>query len=200
MPPDGGFFIFGGYADFLIFLALHGSIDGAVYKFVHAFSALCGVIFYYLLLPLRDKNVYALNFCAISGGVFFIALIAWHLLLDLPYLWAGNARPFALPHITTNSSPYFSRWRLQYSSTNSCSVQGAMSKFTASRISSSISITAASMLTSLPFTFTMFFIFNSLRGFSPLLYRVFIIYYTGIAVNRFCILFLKKYFCPPNAL
>ena len=60
----------------LIFLALHGSIDGAVYKFVHAFSALCGVIFYYLLLPLRDKNVYALNFCAISGGVFFIALIA----------------------------------------------------------------------------------------------------------------------------
>ena len=68
---------------FLIFLALHGSIDGAVYKFIHAFSALCGVIFYYLFLPLRDKNVYALNFCAISGGVFFIALIAWHLLLDL---------------------------------------------------------------------------------------------------------------------
>ena len=66
MPPDGGFFIFweGGFADFLIFLALHGSIDGAVYKFIHAFSALCGVIFYYLLLPLRDKNVYALNFCA----------------------------------------------------------------------------------------------------------------------------------------
>ena len=46
MPPDGGFFIFLGDADFLIFLALHGSIDGAVYKFVHAFSALCGVIFY----------------------------------------------------------------------------------------------------------------------------------------------------------
>ena len=94
-------FFLGGFADFLIFLALNGSIDGAVYKFVHAFSALCGAIFYYLLLPLRDKNVYALNFCAISGGVFFIALIAWHLLLDLPYLWAGNARPFVLYYIIT---------------------------------------------------------------------------------------------------
>ena len=90
----GAFLFFGGiFADFLIFLTLYGSIDGAVYEFVHAFSALCGVIFYYLLLPLRDKNVYALNFCAISGGVFFIALIAWHLLLDPPYLWAGIARP-----------------------------------------------------------------------------------------------------------
>ena len=97
----GAFLFFWGVADFLIFLALHGSIDGAVYEFVHAFSALCGAIFYYLLLPLRDKNVYALNFCAISGGVFFIALIAWHLLLDLPYLWAGNARPFVLYYIIT---------------------------------------------------------------------------------------------------
>ena len=81
----------------LIFLALHGSTNGTVYEFVHAFSALCGVIFYYLLLPLRDKNVYALNFCAISGGVFFIALIAWHLLLDLPYLWAGGHCPPVCP-------------------------------------------------------------------------------------------------------
>ena len=96
----GAFLFFWGGADFLIFLALHGSTNGTVYEFVHAFSALCGVIFYYLLLPLRDKNVYALNFCAISGGVFFIALIAWHLLLDLPYLWVGIARPFALSHIT----------------------------------------------------------------------------------------------------
>ena len=93
----GAFLFFWGGADFLIFLALHGSIDGAVYKFVHAFSALCGVIFYYLLLPLRDKNVYALNFCAISGGVFFIALIAWHLLLDLPYLWVGGNCPPVCP-------------------------------------------------------------------------------------------------------
>ena len=97
----GAFLFFLGGADFLIFLALHGSTNGTVYEFVHAFSALCGVIFYYLLLPLRDKNVYALNFCAISGGVFFIALIAWHLLLDLPYLWAGNARPFVLYYIIT---------------------------------------------------------------------------------------------------
>ena len=93
----GAFLFFLGGADFLIFLALHGSTNGTVYEFVHAFSALCGVIFYYLLLPLRDKNVYALNFCAISGGVFFIAFIAWHLLLDLPYLWVGGHCPPVCP-------------------------------------------------------------------------------------------------------
>ena len=45
----GAFLFFWGGADFLIFLALHGSTNGTVY---------------YLLLPLRDKNVYTLNFCA----------------------------------------------------------------------------------------------------------------------------------------
>nr|DAT98523.1 MAG TPA: hypothetical protein [Caudoviricetes sp.] len=45
----------------------------------------------------------------------------------------------------------------------------------------------------------MFSIFNSLRGFSPLLYCAFIIYYSGIVVKGFLHTFLKKYFCPLNA-